>query len=433
MKKSVIVGLFILALFAMESPVLGQKTKVLESNPKKKPDWVNSLVKDYVIVVASSTTLEDAQEKALTKVKEQIVSSVAENIQTTSEFNRQEQIKNNKTDYSESFKTATKTRAADIPFIKGISLNQVKEFYWEKVKEGDDIKYYYHIKYPFSDMQLKELVMEFEKADREKTEQLEALINKIDMLSSIEELNQTHNEIKALADGFMDIDPRKDKANVATTRIREMLKSVSIETINATLGEIRFALKIGDKLVTTTFKPKVTSNCAKIIEVVNKKTEWVIKYTYDECYEDPDNKISVECRNSFGKATNDYFFNIKADKIDIFVNDDINLTGGNDNGSEITNANCFISITTKYETAFIIEKIILNFGEEAPVIIDNINKEFKGVGKHDLNLVINQALKKDIYTQKKYNMVKGSIYYRATKSGEKSVYKIYNQNITTAW
>ena len=52
-----------------ENQLYAQKTKVLESNPKKKPDWVNGLTKDFVIVVASSTTLEDAQVKALTKVK----------------------------------------------------------------------------------------------------------------------------------------------------------------------------------------------------------------------------------------------------------------------------------------------------------------------------------------------------------------------------
>lgn len=416
-----------------ENQLYAQKTKVLESNPKKKPDWVNGLTKDFVIVVASSTTLEDAQVKALTKVKEQIVSSVAENIQTSSEFNRDEKIKNNKTDFSESFKTATKTRAADIPFIKGISLNQVQEFYWEKVKENNEVKYYYHIKYPFSEIQLRKLIMEYEKTDRELTEQLNGLINKIDSLTSIDELNRAHSELKTLAEGFIDVDPRKNKAEVAMTKIREMLKSVSIETINATLGEIRFSLKIGDKIITTNFKPKVTSNCAKIVEITNKKTEWVIKYAYDECYEDPDNKVTVECRNQFGKASNDYFFNIKADKIDIFVNNDINLTGGTDNGTDVTGANCFISLTSKYESPFAVEKVILNFGNEAPVIIENINKEFSGQGKHDINITISQALKKEIYNQKKFGSIKGTIYYKSSKTGEQGAYKMYNQNITTSW
>ena len=138
---------------------------------------------------------------------------MAENIQTSSEFNRDEKIKNNKTDFSESFKTATKTRAADIPFIKGISLNQVQEFYWEKVKENNEVKYYYHIKYPFSEIQLRKLIMEYEKTDRELTEQLNGLINKIDSLTSIDELNRAHSElIKPWLKGFIDVDPRKKQS-----------------------------------------------------------------------------------------------------------------------------------------------------------------------------------------------------------------------------
>ena len=33
-----------------------QKTKVLEHQPKKKPAWVNTLVKDYVITVGTGSS-----------------------------------------------------------------------------------------------------------------------------------------------------------------------------------------------------------------------------------------------------------------------------------------------------------------------------------------------------------------------------------------
>jgi len=246
-------------------------------------------------------------------------------------------------------------------------------------------------------------------------------------------MSQTVKELEALAEGFIDVDPRKDKANVGIAKLKEMLKNFSIETVNTTLGEIRLILKVGEKTVTTSRKPNVKSNCAKITDVRSKSPEWIITYTYDECYDDPDNVIKVEFMGSIGRAKGEYTFNINAEKIDIFVNNDINISGGNDSGTEVSGANCIISLTSKYSSAFEIEKVILNFGKEAPVIIDNINKKFEGEGKHDLNITINQALAKDIYSAKANPMIKGTIHYKSVKTGEKSIYKMYNQKITTGW
>lgn len=414
--------------------VLAQKkAKIIDSSAKKKPAWVNTLVKDYIIVTASSNTLEDAQEKALAKVKERIISSVAENIQTESEYFRSETVHNNDADFKEKFETATKTRAADIPFIKGISLSKVDAFYWEKESFKDNIKFYYHIKYPFNAAQLKKLIYEFEKADQELTDRLNSLLKKAENIESLEMMSQTEKELQALSDGFLDVDPRKDKANVGIAKLKDMMKNFSIETVSSTLGEIHVVLKVGEQTITTARKPKVTSNCAKIVEVKSKTPEWIIKYNYDECYDDPDNSVNIIFRSAYGKAKNEYFFNINADKIDIFVNDDINISGGEDNGIEIKNATGTISLTSKYDSGFTIEKIILNFGKEAPIIIDNINQTYTGKGKHTLSFTIPQSLNKDIYNSRSYDMIKGSIHYKSVKTGEKSIYKMFNQNITTSW
>jgi hypothetical protein len=410
-----------------------QKRKVKESSEKKQPDWVNSLVKDFIIVTATSSTLEDAQQKSLAKVKEQIISSVAENIQTSSEYFRSENINNNNSQFTESLQTATKTRAANIAFIKGISLSKVAAFYWEYVEEGETLKYYYHIKYPFTQAELKMLVLEFEKADRALTEQLEGLLAKIDELTNMEEMGQTVKELEALSQAFFDTDPRRDKANVGIAKLKEMLKNFSIETVNNTLGEVRMALKIGEKRINTSKKPKVRSNCAKITDVRSNGDEWVVTYEYGECYEDPSNSIIAEFLTSYGKATSTFYFNISSEKIDVFVNDAINITGGMDNGTEISGVKCHISITAKYATPFIVEKVILNFGNEAPIIIEGLNVEFSGVGKHDLDFTIDQSLLKETYSSKKYPMIKGSIHYKSAKSGERLIYKMYNQDVTTNW
>ena len=76
-------------------------------------------------------------------------------------------------------------------------------------------------------------------------------------------------------------------------------------------------LKVGEQTVTTSRKPSVSSNCAKIIDVKSKTPEWIVTYSYEECYEDPDNMVKVTFKSSFGKAINEYAFNINAEKINL--------------------------------------------------------------------------------------------------------------------
>ncbi len=427
--KKILVALTLLLGFGLVSQTYAQKAKVLEHQPKKKPAWVNSLVKDYIIVVASSSTLEDAQERAILKVKEHIISSVADNISSTSEYTLTEDTKSGDMSITENYKVATKTRAADIPFIKGISVNQVEEYYWEKVSEKGGITFYYHIKYPFTEFQLKKLIMEYERADRELTQQLEGFLARIDDAESIEELNQLSNIIKALSTSFIDVDNRKTKCNVAVSKISQMIKNVSIEAVGTSLGEIRFSLYTNGRIIKTSTTPKVKSNCAKISDIKPDGDEWVVKYSVDECYDDPDNKITVRC----GSASKDFWFNVKENSVEIFVNADINLTGGTDNGETIEGCRCAIPVVSKYDSPFVIEKVVLNFGNEAPIIIENIGQKFSGKGNHDLTLTIDKQLDKSVYTQKKYPTVKGTIFYKAVNSNESNAYRLYNQKITTDW
>ncbi len=427
--KKILIALALLVGFGFVNQTYAQKAKVLEHQPKKKPAWVNSLVKDYIIVVASGSTLEDAQERAILKVKEHIISSVADNISSTSEYTLTEDTKSGDMSITENYKVATKTRAADIPFIKGISVNQVEEYYWEKVSEKGGITFYYHIKYPFTEFQLKKLIMEYERADRDLTQQLEGFLARIDDAESIEELNQLSNIIKALSTSFIDVDNRKTKCNVAVSKISQMIKNVSIEAVGTSLGEIRFSLYTNGRIIKTSTTPKVKSNCAKINDIKPDGNEWVVRYSVDECYDDPDNKITVRC----GNASKDFWFNTKENSVEIFVNSDINLTGGTDNGETIEGCNCFIPVVSKYDSPFVIEKVVLNFGNEAPIIIENIGQKFSGKGNHDLTLTIDKQLDKNVYTQKKYPTVKGTIFYKAVNSNESNAYRLYNQKITTDW
>jgi hypothetical protein len=411
------------------SSVYAQKFKVLDKSGRK-PDWVNAVVKGYVIVVGSGSDIETSKQKSLLSLKEQIITSVAENIKTSSDYSRSEKTVNDITTYIQNFETNTQTQSADMSFLKGISLSNVEEYYWEKVKEDNNIKFYYHLKYPFDEFQLKKLVEEFEKADRQLTEELEALLEKIPNVNSVEEINETLDALQKLSKSFLD--QRKNKAELGISQLNGMLKSIMLVQIENNPGELRYVLRIGEKVITTAVIPKVTSKCAVISEILNNKSEWVVKYSYQGCYDDPSNALTVIYNFGGTIIKNNFAIDINANKADIILKEDLNISSLSDDGTNITSAKCQMTLFSKYSSVVVIEKVILNWDNCPPVIIENVNAEIKGKGNHEITLQINQPLDKKKYSSTTQAMVNGTILYRSV-TGEKLTYKIYSQNVTTNW
>ncbi len=405
-----------------------QKVKVLEKSARKAPEWVNGIQKDYIIVSASGETAESAQSNALLKIKERIISSIAENIQTSSEYYRGEKSVNGVTNFIENYETYTKTRAADIGFVKGISLNKTEDYYWEKVSEDGKIKYYYHLKYPFSEKELAKLVLDFEMADKQLTEEMNDIIDSIQYISSIEQINQYSLSLQNLSKVF--IDQRKQKAELAIIKLNEMLKSIVIYPLSEKPGEIRYTLKLGDKNITTAATPKVTSNCAKITETTNNGEEWIIRYNYSGCYDDPSNAIQIAYSVS-PSLKKTIYFDINADKAEILVRDDIIFTASDITADKLNQVKCDITLYSKYSSPFTLEKVTLNWDNVPPVVID-LKENIKGKGEHTISFVLPQPIDKRLCSASAKNTMNGSIQYRAA-NGELLTYKMYNQSFKTNW
>ena len=84
----------------------------------------------------------------------------------------------------------SKMKSANLPFLKGISLSNVEEIYWEKVQDKSTKKEYYNysVKYPFSKAEQRKLVAEFEALDAEKVAQYKALEQKVHSIESVDEI-----------------------------------------------------------------------------------------------------------------------------------------------------------------------------------------------------------------------------------------------------
>lgn len=428
--KKLLVLLFLLPIVACVAQV-----KVTDKSGKQ-PGWLNGIQKDYIIVSGSASNIQDAQQNALNTVKERIVSSVAENVKTKSEMKVEETSYNrNVSSFLEKFASSTTTESGKVPFLQGISLSKVEEFYWEKKedKKTREVRFNYHLKYPFSDSELKMLVFDFKLRDRELTEQLENLLTMVDKVSSVEEIEKNIGELNVLSDYFMD--GRKDKCALGVTRYRSLFSSIELVELESDLGMLKYALRIGNRTLRTAKKPVVKSECAQIKSTINNDDHVVINFEYDNCYEDPENNIQVTYRLGSNNVQKKFFFDITADKAAIFVSEPFHFTALDKSDAIVNAASVDITIISKYQAPFTIDKVVLEWKGLPPVIIDGIGASFSGKGNHSLKLNVTQPITIETTTTagKAVSMLSGYIHFTSSKTGEKKTLRIYNHNYTTNW
>lgn len=430
MRRILFVSLLLISYSASFAQV-----KVVDSSAKRPPKWVNGLEKEFIIVVGTASTIQDAQQSALNMVKEQIVNAVAESVKTSSEMRMEESTINNISTYLENFASTTTTTSGPVPFLQGISLSKVDEFYWEKLERKADrsITYNYHIKYPFSKIEMWKLVEEFKKRDTEMGNQLEELLSAVDQVKSTEEIARNIDELKVLSEYFMD--GRKDKALMGITRYNALYDMIELVELSSDLGTLKYALRIGERYVTTSRKPQTKSDCARITGTKVGNGETTISYDYENCYDDPENHILVSYRFGNTNLRKPFYFDITGDKASIFVNEPFHFKALGANEQTIEHAMLDMVLVSKYEAPFTIEKIVLEFPTHNPIIIENIGKSFQGKGNHALKLTISEPMEREkTSTQgKRVAMLSGYIHFRSDKTGEVKTYRIYNHTYTTNW
>lgn len=411
------------------------QNKVVDSSSKRKPSWINGLEKDFIITSGSGSTVQEAQQNALNMVKEQIVSSVAENVQTTSEMRSEENTVNKISSYLEKFATTTTTTSGPVPFLQGISIAKVEEFYWEKLenKANRSIRFEYHLKYPFPRTEIWKLVEEFKKRDVEMTKQLDELVAAADNITDIDDIEKNVGELRILVDYFMD--GRKDKANLGITRYKALYNSIELVELESGLGELKYGLRLGNRMVSTSRKPQTRSECARVTSFINNKDYAIIKYDFFNCAEDPENNIMVTYRFGNNNVQKPFYFDITADKAAIFVNEPIRLTATEISDGVVNSSTMSITMVSKYDAPFTIDKVEIEVQGQAPITVDNIQQSFSGKGNHALNLNVYQPfpIEKTTTSGQRIAMLAGYIHFKSDKTGERKTYRIYNHTYTTSW
>ena len=435
MNKNKINRLALLAITLVFVPIgLIAQDKVLEKSSKKKPEWVNATIKDFIITTGRGATIDEAKNQVVPNIRNEIMNSVAIYVRSKSEMTIENENRNNVINTIEKFKNTSTVETADIPSLKGISLNKVSEYYWEKLqdKESKKITVAYHVKYPFSEAELQQLIREFNKKDKEMTDEMNKILDNIDNIESIEEISTNIKQMENLASYF--VDQRKEKAELGLIKLQDMLKSIEIVPIENTLGTLKYGLKIGEKFYKTSQKPKYSnSECVTITSKTSESHVQIIQYGFEDCSEEDKNMIGVSYRFGNNKVDKVFYFDVTSNKVQIFTKGDILLKSTNKDADNVLAYTCEITLVSKYEAAFVIDKVILEWPGLTPVTLSNIGKEFTGKGVQTLALEINEPIDMRKSSSKNKSAIDGTIFFKIKSSGETKRYKFYSQTIKTDW
>ncbi|MDO9633986.1 MAG: hypothetical protein Q7J05_02940 [Paludibacter sp.] len=425
--RKIIFSCFVLCAIAAVAQV-----SVLDKSGKK-PGWTMEMERGFLVGIGKATDMQLAQDNALLQVKAQIVTSVADNIVSSSELRTVEVTAENISKQFQSFSGTITSQSATQDFLHGISKVNVSDFYWEKLQDKSTkaVYYQYFIKYPFSQWDLEKLVADFKMKDRELTETLEKTLARLNTFTSIEELRECKSILTGLHQYF--IDQRKTKAQIGIERSLQLLASVIIRNEGSTLGTLRYALYIDNRIVTFSSRPTITAPCA-IIEDRKTGTEvCVLRYRHDECYGDVDNKIKVSYNIPEGKkAENTFYFDINENKAELNLIGTIRINAGEIGDEVVRNATCKVELASRFDSPATITNITLEWKQNGIIIDIPVNQIVQGKGTHVIEYIIPSLAMAPVSTLLfPENKVNGTITY--TSGNQTQRIRIYQRDYITSW
>lgn len=404
--------------------------KVIDKS-SKTPNWINSTAQDYIIKSGSGPTIDDARDNALLNVKENITSSVAESIISSTEQKKSEENTNDKSQITGSFKSYIRTQTADMPYLKGVSINKVSEFYWEKIedKKKKTIHYQYYLKYPFSSLELHSLIMDFEINQRRLMEQINELGSSIETVATIEQLYATHQALQ----NFLPAIDGQTKATVESyiSKLELLISSVTLTEISHTEGKLTFMLAYGSKKFRTFLKPKIKSNCANNFRISSSDSSITILYDQGGCFSSLSNNINVEYNGIYPQIKGDFSIP-KHLEVTMRIIDWIQVKSVESDSLTIKSWMLFIPIDSQFQDEIKVAQVTIEIlGMPAMTFIPIANIMIQK-GLNHLEIAGQQTVNRKHITMGNSSslMASGNIVYTIPKSGKTGTYKFYNQAVT---
>lgn len=251
----------------------------------------------YFIATAEAPTLDEAQQKAITRVREQIIYAVATRVQSSTTITMHTVSDNGEVNEHKEMTGELSVRAADIPYLANISPSRVDDYYWQKIRRDDKSVYYaYHVKYPLPNSRLRELIADYEKRQRALNDTLQSFASTD--FATYTDLNQIilqHSRLKQFAQTLPEDDPRQEMCKAIRQGYERMVtQNLHAETISSDRQATVVALVYGTRRLTFTLRPRTKSNCLTAIQTQTLPDATRISYDYQSgCYDDEENYLDV--------------------------------------------------------------------------------------------------------------------------------------------
>ena len=390
------------------------QTKVIEKSAKKAPEWLNTAVDNYLIVSVTANSLAEGQTKALTEITERIIQSVASNVTVSKKNVLSEVNVNGNIESTDDFSQVSKIKSANLPFLKGISLSNVEEIYWEKVQDKVTKKesYNYSVKYPFSRLEQRKLMGEFEALDAEKVAQYKTLEQRIQNIESVDEIKQAITELGTLSEYFFD-DVRLSQVKGLTARYKQLYDALSMTGTFLESGKYQCQVLLDGSPVRASVSPKVTSNCASQIGVRPSEGMFIISYSAEDCLPEEENFLNVSLVIDGKRLQHKAFLHeagVGTMSFSVVPEGKLILTADSVADRKIFNINIRLTLNNRGGTPFGLKALELHVPEiSTPIIFDDIDGVYKTKG-----IIQIKALAEGEFTAKEkknsaFSFVKGSI------------------------
>lgn len=265
--------------------------RALQSSQKKAPNWLHGIESGYVISVGKGSTHEEARNRALLAVREQIVNAIAVQVVSSSESVTRDESHNQVNSFLDHFETTVDVNSEFFDALKGISVTRVTDFYWEQRGKSEEKEIHYHVKYPFGDAELRGLIADFEAYDRKIGSQIDAIQNQ-KHYASVEAIIQHIGDLNYLQD--IASNEKKKRAKALKTQLEYMIMDIRIARLEDRPGFIRYFLQLYDRRIETRQTPDIFATCPVEVSKVTAFPEYnEVNYTYDRCDSDGEQAITV--------------------------------------------------------------------------------------------------------------------------------------------
>ncbi len=289
----------IMLLLCATTVICARDVKTLQRSAKSAPEWLSSRPAGYLIAEAEASDLGAAQSKALEDLARQAVMAVAANVTHTSTASATSATSDGKSNETESFSYDTSIAAANIPFIKGLSLSEAEDTYWEKLRENktDRIYYRFTVLYPFPQQELERMRAEFDRTDSEKTDQMARLRDGLHKVGSASEIEEAITALESLKTYFFD-NVRRSQAEGLQKDYKGLYKALTLTATPPKDGSFTITLLLDGHPFKASGVPTLKSNCSKRLQAqpLPDGTGYEITYDAIDCLDEDDNWIDVSLR-----------------------------------------------------------------------------------------------------------------------------------------